>query len=118
MILLIDTTEIGKLLLSLYNNEHKLAFRKLHLTDKISEALLPELQRLLVRANRSIQDISLIKVNPGPGGFSATRSGVAVANALAFALNVPVAEWPSGKIKKMVLPKYDRAPNITKSKTF
>jgi hypothetical protein len=73
------------------------------------------------------RDLKKILVNPGPGGFSSTRTGVAVANALAFALSIPIAEWPasnrrrgepSGKAKTIILPKYDKEPHITKAKNI
>jgi len=46
------------------------------------------------------QEIKEIKVNVGPGSFTGTRVGVAVANALGFALSIKV----NGK--KMVKPVY------------
>lgn len=36
------------------------------------------------------KDLTQIEVNPGPGSFTGTRVGVAVANALGFALGLPV----------------------------
>lgn len=81
---------------------------------QISENLLPEVEKLLKAKKITAKDLTKILVNPGPGGFSATRTGVATANALAYALNIPMAEWPSGKVREIVLPKYDKEPNITK----
>lgn len=36
------------------------------------------------------KDLTQIEVNPGPGSFTGTRVGVAIANALGFALGLPV----------------------------
>ncbi len=113
--ILIDTTEKKNLILA-FLLDKKIIVKQTKLVTGLSESLLPELSKFLKKHKIRLKDISKIFVNPGPGGFSATRTGVAVANALAYALGMPVAEWPSGKIKKLVLPKYDREPNITKPK--
>lgn len=58
--------------------------------------------------------ITAIEVNTGPGSFTGTRVGVAVANALGFALDIPVNGSPrspreAGKKGKIVLPKYTKS---------
>jgi len=50
---------------------------------------------------KTLKDISEIKVETGPGSFTGLRVGVAVANALAWTLKIPV----NGK--KIVEPKYE-----------
>ena len=114
MQLLIDTTQKEKIILALADGNGKILSRKEKSVPYISEHLLSELKRFLKSKKISLQFLTKILVNPGPGGFSATRTGVAVANALAYALGIPVSEFPSGKVKEIVLPKYDKAPNITK----
>ena len=114
MNLLIDTTERGKLILGLIKSGE--VIRNEYMVEKLSESLLPLLQNFLRKNKAKLSDFQEIQVNPGPGGFSTTRTGVVTANALALALGIPVAEWPGGKPKDMVLPKYDRLPNITKPK--
>jgi tRNA A37 threonylcarbamoyltransferase TsaD len=56
-------------------------------------------------------DITSIKVNPGPGSFTGTRIGVSIANALGFALKVPVNgnNLPTDPI-------YSSPPSITQPK--
>ena|SRR3989344_5104494 len=115
MDLVIDTTERGKIKLALFH-QHKLLAKLEKETDKVSEFILLEIERLLKKSKIKLHDLEQISVNPGPGGFSSTRTGVAVANALAYALGIPVAESQSGKIKEMIVPKYDKQPNITKAK--
>lgn len=56
-------------------------------------------------------EITEIYVNEGPGSFTGTRIGVAIANSLGFALNLPVNNQPVP-----VSPVYSQPPNITKSK--
>lgn len=50
-----------------------------------SQVLLPMIEKLTHG-----RDITEIEVNTGPGSFTGLRVGVAVANALGFALGVPV----------------------------
>jgi len=70
-----------------------------------------------------------IAVDAGPGGFSAVRRRVAAAASLAWAFGVPVAPvsglsaekaalLPSSRFAetRRIVPKYDKPPNITKSK--
>lgn len=116
MDLLIDTTQKGILKLELQDGG-RAAVRLEKKTYKFSEEILSELKRFLWRNDIQLEDLEKILVNPGPGAFSSTRTGVATANALALALNITLAEWPSGKIKEMVVPKYDREPNITSPST-
>jgi len=101
MRLLIDTTEPGRLKFEVNNQ------RLDKLVNGLSENLLPQLKRFLKTHQVKLRDLKKIVVNPGPGGFSSTRTGVVAANALAYALGIP---------KQNVLPRYDKAPNITKPK--
>ncbi|MDP3994008.1 MAG: hypothetical protein Q8P75_03460 [bacterium] len=114
MELLIDTTERGKLVLGLIREGRMI--KKERKVEQLSESLLLLLQKFLRSNKVKLADLQKILINPGPGGFSTTRTGVVTANALALALGIPVAEFPNGKPKTMVLPKYDRLPNITKPK--
>lgn len=70
-----------------------------------SQVLLPAILEILKKNNKSIKDITEVKVNLGPGSFTGTRVGVAVANALGFALNIPV----NGKKGKIALPVYEKS---------
>lgn len=99
---------------------------------------------LLLKNISSVVDFKKLKgiiVNQGPGEFSALRIGISTANALAFALSLPIVGvcvknkvemsekekiewlWKSGKSavekakkSKIILPYYDKEPNITLSK--
>lgn len=99
MILSIDSTNREKVTVSLDDvkivEEQKLG----------SQVLLPLLVKILKKQKATFADISGVEVNTGPGSFTGTRVGVAVANALGFALNIPV----NGKKGKIVLPKYEKS---------
>lgn len=114
MQLLIDTTQKGRLYFSLFEDKKNVSELAKPIKE-LSEKLLLELNDFLRKRKVKLDELSKILVNPGPGRFSSTRTGVATANALALALGIPVGRWPSGRIKEVVLPKYNHAPNITKS---
>lgn len=55
-----------------------------------AELLLPTLARLLARVGWSWQQLDLIVATDGPGNFTGLRAGIAVARALALAIDRPV----------------------------
>lgn len=55
-----------------------------------SEKLLPELQKLLDKTGKKWKDLDKLVVVQGPGPFTALRVSIAVANALAYGLSIPV----------------------------
>lgn len=78
-------------------------------TDEIIEDSLPKSQatlkiidKILKKNNLNPADIDEIEVNTGPGSFTGTRVGVAIANALGFGLDVKV----NGSKTKNAAPKY------------
>lgn len=99
MILTIDSTNREKIIVTL-GNEKIIEEQKLG-----SQVLLPLIVKILKKQKAAFADISAVVVNTGPGSFTGTRIGVAVANALGFALNIPV----NGKKGKIVVPKYERS---------
>lgn len=55
-----------------------------------SQVLLPLIIKLLKIEKIALDDLQNIEVETGPGSFTGLKVGVAVANALGFALNIPV----------------------------
>ncbi len=106
-------------------------------TQVITERnVLTALDILVKKVNVSLKHLDGIVVVQGPGQFSSIRTGIAVANTLGYALNIPVAgialdnvlsqeEILARGIKKImkvknyrpVAPVYGAEPNITKAKT-
>jgi len=83
-----------------------------------AEMLLPAIEKLLIKNNKSPEDLTKIEVENRGGSFTSLRVGVITANALAYALGIPVSSV-SGKgdtIEEesilMVKPMYDSEPNI------
>lgn len=98
--LIIDTTDAKKTTIK---------FRSGRKTDEITEENIPKSQialilidKLLRRNKLNPTELDEIEVNTGPGSFTGTRVGVAIANALGFGLGIKV----NGKKSKRALPKY------------
>lgn len=97
--LVIDTTNNKKTTIVLHTKDS---------VDKITEEnasksqiTLQIIDKLLKQNNLKPTEIDEIEVNTGPGSFTGTRVGVAIANALGFGLDVKV----NGS-KKNATPKY------------
>lgn len=109
MIIKIDTTRADEIKVVLEDSKTKIRDQLIAKQAKGSQMLLSLIAQILKKNNKKITDIKEIKVNPGPGSFTGTRVGVSVANALGFALDVPVNGSPrfgkAGK-KASVIPKY------------
>ena len=106
MILYIDTTNNLKTIVGINNKR----FVSKHSSPR-EQNVLSFIDSVLKKNNVRINNIKSIKVNPGPGSFTGTRVGVAIANALAISLNVPI----NGK-KPPIKVNYGSPPNITKPK--
>ncbi|MBI3954634.1 hypothetical protein HY333_01175 [Candidatus Collierbacteria bacterium] len=85
MKLFLDTTDNLRTLIKLDGEE----FIKTHASPH-QQDVLGYLSQILKKKLKDFKDISSIEVNPGPGSFTGTRVGVAIANALAFALDIKV----------------------------
>lgn len=67
-----------------------------------SQSTLKIIDKILKKNNIRPTEIEEIEVNTGPGSFTGTRVGVAIANALGFGLDVKV----NGSKNKSATPKY------------
>lgn len=81
-----------------------------------SSMILPSLLAGLKKINANLESLTGITVESGPGSFSSVRIGVTIANALSYALRIPVTALPSKKKGFPVVPFYDRPPSITPPK--
>lgn len=98
--LIIDTTD---------NKRTTIALDVEGTVDEISETgpiksqiALILIDKILKKNSLTPQDIDEINVNSGPGSFTGTRVGVAIANALGFGLDIKV----NGSKIKQVTPRY------------
>ena len=95
-VLYIDTRDNTKTIVGLDKNR----LEKPTGVDK-SQQVLKLIEQILKKHKKTLHDITEIKIETGPGSFTGLRVGIAVANALAWTLKIPV----NGK--KIVEPKYE-----------
>ena len=131
MLLFIDTSDFNNLHFALINQESSknssikefnisVAFNENYKTNEF-------LEKFLKKSKVTPGQLSKIVVCSGPGSFTGIRVGVSLAQALGFALAIPVTAVPKNKVpkdlskltniqvgKNLVL-NYGQKPNITKS---
>ena len=104
MILRIDTTQRDEVSVEIIDSKGKKT--KLVERQKVgSQILLPLIVKILKKTGLKFSNLTAVEVNHGPGSFTGTRVGVAVANALGFVLNLPI----NGKKGKIVVPIYEKS---------
>ena len=104
MILRIDTTQRDEVSVEIIDSKGKKT--KLVERQKVgSQILLPLIVKILKKTGLKFSNLTAVEVNIGPGSFTGTRVGVAVANALGFVLNLPI----NGKKGKIVVPIYEKS---------
>lgn len=101
MILFIDTSKRDEVKVSIKLNNK--VWKKVVRNVK-SQNVLSFINELLKSKKLKLSDIKEIKVNTGPGSFTGLRVGVSVANALGFALKIPVNDKKAGEVH----PVYDK----------
>lgn len=131
MILGIDTTtEKAIIFLAKIRSGEVILVKKTIFSGRGSDKVIKKIDLLLKSNKLSTKDLDFIVVNPGPQGpngeearFTATRVGVSIANAFAFALSKKIAafRYQNNKIvigtkKEIILPKYFKPANITRPK--
>ena len=123
MILYINTVLNDEIIIALYNKKKLIAEKKIIAPRQQAEKLLPAIDKLLKAKKIKLSELEKISVENYGGSFTALRIGVITANALAYALKIPVeAKSKTAKKNKkfgaysIVEPVYDREPNIGISK--
>ena len=128
MILFIDTSNFDNLTLALVNGPvvkqqvMSLAFNENYKTNAF-------VQKFLKLQKTEPKDLTKIIACSGPGSFTGIRVGVSLAQALGFALHIPVLAIPKTKVpddlRKLssvkggqhLVVNYGQKPNITKAKS-
>ena len=137
MIVLVLRTDKPEAELGLYENEKQVAYVKWQAHRELSETIHLKIKEILKpsttlrsgKSSASLSDVGGIVVFKGPGSFTGLRIGLSVANALAYAQDIPIVaktgqKWietgikdlQAGKNDKIALPKYDRPVATTPPK--
>ena len=130
MYLYINTTERDSFTIALVDGGGVARAKTVTSERKHSEKLLASITQLLKQAKSSLSDIRGIAAAKGPGSFVSLRIGISTANALAYALNVPVISVTKEKgidevaalfkrrspFTKIITPEYGREPDIVMKK--
>lgn len=101
-VLLIDTSSNKEICVGIRISGKKYLVRK-KIDRQKAQIVLPLIEKLLKKHNLRLSDLSKIEVNTGPGSFTGLRVGIAIANTLSFALNIPINRELPGKF---VEPRY------------
>ncbi len=118
MTLYINTAKINLINIAISNNGCILVEKKINTKQPQSEKILTGIQRLLKSKNIKLNQINKIQVENRGESFTGLRTGVAIANALGYALLIKVVNQfnnQSGNTKKfnIIKPIYSKEPNIT-----
>ena len=101
----IDTIDNKKILVKLITDDTEFVKEK-EVEARSAQLVLPLIDELLTEHRLTPQDLTDIEVNEGPGSFTGVRVGIAVAQALAFGLNIPVNGKKIENGKTKIEPKY------------
>ncbi|MBP9853750.1 MAG: tRNA (adenosine(37)-N6)-threonylcarbamoyltransferase complex dimerization subunit type 1 TsaB [Candidatus Omnitrophica bacterium] len=93
-ILAIDTST-QNLSLAIAKDEQILAYRNEDLGRKMSNAIVPRIERLLTQVKIKPAEIDGFVVGLGPGSFTSLRVGLSTIKGLAFVGNKPIVGIPS-----------------------
>ena len=118
------TAEIG-----LYKDRKQLDHLSWLADRSLSSTIHQKIAAILESNDLALKDLDGILIYKGPGSFTGLRIGFSVANALAYALQVPVVaeggghnSWlklglrrlENGQNEQLALPNYGAEPHITK----
>jgi tRNA threonylcarbamoyl adenosine modification protein YeaZ len=135
MILIVNTCLKNSFEVIIADKKNDYKVKKVSGGFNCSEKLLTTIDSLLKKVKSDSSELKAVAVVIGPGGFTSVRIGVAIVNALGYGLNLPIIglkvadfsdnnelvkkvflELKNSKKGKLVLPYYDRKPNITIAK--
>lgn len=92
---LIIETSTDRGVIGCAENQQIIFFKEFDCGHNQSKLLIPYLEECLKYCRLQISDLSCIGIGVGPGSYTGIRVGVSVAQALAFANNLPLVEISS-----------------------
>lgn len=82
--------------------------KRFELKKSVSQAkaqeVLPMIEKLLIEEKCTLDDVTKIQVNTGPGSYTGLRVGISIANILGSLLSVPINGLP---IREQAFPVYE-----------
>jgi tRNA threonylcarbamoyladenosine biosynthesis protein TsaB len=129
MLILTFKTDEQLAQIELYDDHELKVHREWQAHRQLAETIHTKIVDVLMEADHRLHELQGIAVFRGPGSFTGLRIGVSTANALAYALDIPIAsgtgeQWTAdsvaellaGKNEFSVTPEYGSAPHITMPK--
>lgn len=128
MLLFINPTEKNSIALRLYKSKKLFSQIKLRGGIKITERLVESIQKFLAKNNLELSNLAGIILAIGPGGFTSLRICCVIVNTLCQLKGIPsfgapisqldadekiISAMKKLKTNQILLPAYDREPNIT-----
>jgi tRNA threonylcarbamoyladenosine biosynthesis protein TsaB len=126
MLILTIRTDKPEAELGLYDDVEQLAYETWPAHRELAETLHNKIIAVLDAQRRTLNDLKAIGCYSGPGSFTGLRIGLTTANALAYALELPIVsesgdEWQfhaierlqKGESEPISLPNYGAEAHIT-----
>ena len=80
-----------------------------HYDNPRDQNVLSAIQQALLEKDLSLDSLSSVSINPGPGSFTGIRVGFAIAQALAYAQGIPLTTTDGSPLE----PNYGKPAGIT-----
>jgi tRNA threonylcarbamoyladenosine biosynthesis protein TsaB len=129
MKILILRTDKPEAEIYIYDGDKKFAEIRWEAHLKLAETLNSKIEEILNKSSISYGDLDGVVIYKGPGSFTGLRIGMSVANAIAYAQDIPVVaktgeDWikesikdlQAGKFDKIATPEYGSPAYTTKPK--
>lgn len=126
MIILTIRTDNPEAEVGLYDGANQLQYETWHAHCQLAETVHNKIRHMLQSQKMSIENIKAIVCYKGPGSFTGLRIGLTVANALAYALQLPIVSetgdtWQekgisrllAGENEEITMPEYGADVHIT-----
>jgi len=126
MILLTLRTDKPEAEVGVYKDGQQLTYETWAAHRELAETIHKKINEILNKSSIDLKDLEGIVAYKGPGSFTGLRIGLSVANALAYALNIPIVattgpDWAKtgvqqlqhGQNEKIVLPEYGGPAHTT-----
>jgi tRNA threonylcarbamoyladenosine biosynthesis protein TsaB len=95
--LLIDTSDNKRIIVGL-RMDGKEDLIEQELGKQRAQVVLPLIEKLLLKHQLSLKDLSGIEVHTGPGSFTGLRVGISIANTLGYTLKIPINGKKPGEL--------------------